>query len=81
MIQVTRLDGSPVVINAELIELVETTPDTVLSLTTSKKMVIRESVQEVVDRIVRYNRMIHGDPTIRRVQRWLDPLTPRARAE
>lgn len=79
MIQVTRLDGSPVVINAELIELVETTPDTVLSLTTSKKMVVRESVEEVVGRIVRYNRMIHANPVVREAQRWLETLMPQPR--
>ena len=43
MIEVTRLNGTTVLINAELIELVEETPDTVISLTTGRKLIVKES--------------------------------------
>ena len=56
MIRVHRLDGKEFVVNADLIETVEATPDTVLSLTTGRKLVVRESVEEVVRRVVRYQR-------------------------
>ncbi|MBX6377915.1 MAG: flagellar FlbD family protein, partial [Clostridia bacterium] len=54
MIEVTRLSGDPVVVNADLIELVEATPDTVVVLTTGKRLVVRESVEEVVRRVRAY---------------------------
>ena len=60
MIHVTRLNGSELVLNAELIETVEATPDTVISLTNDHKWVVRESVDEVVARVVAFKRRIHA---------------------
>lgn len=54
MIKVTRLNGTETVINADLIESVEATPDTVISLTTGHKYVVHESVDEVVARVLAY---------------------------
>ena len=45
MIEVTRLNGTTVLINSDLIETVEETPDTVISLTTGKKFIVKESRQ------------------------------------
>jgi flagellar protein FlbD len=56
MIGLTRLNGRPVVLNAELIETVESTPDTVVSLTSGKKFVVLESPDEVIERVVQYRR-------------------------
>ncbi len=56
MIKVTRLNGTETVINAELIESVEGTPDTVISLTTGHKYVVQESVDEVVARVLAYRK-------------------------
>lgn len=56
MIKVTRLSGEMVVINAELIETVEATPDTVITLTTGKKLVVLEEPEEVVERVMAYRR-------------------------
>lgn len=56
MITVSRLDGTELVVNAELIELIEMTPDTVLSLTTGRKLIIREPAAEVIARVVAYRR-------------------------
>ena len=52
MIKVKRLNGKEFVINSELIEFVEETPDTVISLTTGKKVVVQESVDEVIKKII-----------------------------
>jgi flagellar protein FlbD len=54
MIRLTRLNGSVYVLNCELIETVEATPDTVISTTEAKKYVCRESVDEVIARIIEY---------------------------
>lgn len=62
MIEVTRLDGTRFVINSDLIEFVETTPDTVLTLITHKKLVVREPADEVVRQVVAYKRRIHHYP-------------------
>ena len=58
MIAVTKLNGEQFMVNAELVELVESTPDTILSLTTGKKYMVRETVDEIVDRIIQYRRQI-----------------------
>ena len=47
MIEVTRLKGKKMIVNAELIETVEETPDTVITLTSGKKIIVKESRQEV----------------------------------
>lgn len=54
MIGLTRLNGRPIVVNAELIETVEATPDTVVALTSGKKFVVLESPGEVTERVLRY---------------------------
>jgi flagellar protein FlbD len=58
MIYVTRLNHTPVALNCDLIEHIETTPDTVISLTTGQKMMVLESTDEIIDRIIRYRRSI-----------------------
>lgn len=51
MIVVTRLNGSPLALNCELLERVEETPDTVLTLTDGTKYVISESMDQVIERV------------------------------
>lgn len=58
MIEVTRLNGLPVTINAELITFVESTPDTLISLTTGEKIMVREPVDTVARRVVEYRRLL-----------------------
>ncbi len=58
MIQVTRLDGSELTVNSDMIEFVEATPDTILTLTDGKKVIIREKPDEVIDRIVLFRRRV-----------------------
>ncbi|HYF95571.1 MAG TPA: flagellar FlbD family protein [Symbiobacteriaceae bacterium] len=61
MIKVSRLRAHEpeLVINAELIETVEATPDTVITLTTGHKVIVQESVDEIIRLVVAYKRSIH----------------------
>ena len=58
MIYVTRLNHTPVVLNCDLIEHIETTPDTVISLTNGEKMMVLESADEIIDRVIRFRRSL-----------------------
>ena len=58
MIALRRLNGSEVMINAELIETVESTPDTVISLSTGNRYVVKEPIQLVLEKILEYRRSI-----------------------
>jgi flagellar protein FlbD len=60
MIELTRLNGKDLVVNAELIELIERTPDTILTLTTGRKIMVKESVEEVVKKVKEYIKEIKG---------------------
>ena len=61
MIRLTRLNHVPLVLNSDLIEHLEVTPDTVISLTTGQKIMVLESADEVVDRVIEFRRAIlHG---------------------
>lgn len=58
MIRLTRLNRLPLVLNCDLIEHIDVTPDTVITLTTGQILRVRESADEVVRRIVEYRRKI-----------------------
>ena len=60
MITVTRLDDRVVVVNAELIKMIESTPDTIITLINGDTMIVRENVDEVVRRAIDYARQIRG---------------------
>ncbi len=61
MIRLTRLNRVPLVVNSDLIEHIETTPDTVIALTTGQKFMVLETPEQVVDRVVAFRRAIHVD--------------------
>jgi flagellar protein FlbD len=65
MIPVTRLGGAEVVINADLIVTVEKTPDTVITLTTGDRIMVRESVEEVVARATTFRHRVLQGPGVR----------------
>lgn len=58
MVKLSRINGAEVTVNAELIEIIEATPDTIVSLTTGKKLMVVESVDQVVEKVMAYRRMI-----------------------
>ena len=59
MIELRRLNDNVIIINSDLIEFVESTPDTMLTLTTGKKLVVKDSVDEVVKKVIQYRRSIN----------------------
>jgi len=60
MIQLTRLNQEGVLVNSDLIVLVEANPDTVLALSTGERLRVRESLLEVVDRVVEFKRRVQA---------------------
>jgi flagellar protein FlbD len=62
LIVVHRLKGEEFVINANLIETIEANPDTVISLTTDRKFVVKESVPEVLKLIKNYHKEVIQKP-------------------
>ncbi len=60
MVFLTRLNSKSVVVNAELIKLVEATPDTLITLINGEHMMVRESVEEVVEKSIDYARRIRS---------------------
>ena len=69
MILVTRLRGKSYVINSDLIEFVESTPDTVITLITGKKIIVTESIDEIVDKIVEYRQKVNTLPNLEFLKR------------
>lgn len=58
MIRLTRIDGRWFFLNADLIETVETLPDTTITLINGKKYIVKESAEEVVQKVIEYKRKI-----------------------
>ncbi len=59
MIEVTRLNGKKLILNAELIETMESTPDTVITLTGGNKYVVGETTEELIRKVTKYKRRCH----------------------
>ena len=62
MIDVTRMNGKQFTLNSDLIETIEETPDTVLTLTTGKKIIVKESRHEVKNLVKLYRKEIFSIP-------------------
>ena len=60
MIAVTRLDGIPILLNEDLIETIEQTPDTVLSRITGDKLMVRDAPAQLVQRVIDFKRAVSG---------------------
>jgi flagellar protein FlbD len=63
MIKLTRLDGEVFVLNADLIQFIEARPDTFVSLTTGQRIVVAETMDEVLRRAVAYQQAKHLIPS------------------
>lgn len=61
MIELTQLNGITVIVNCDLIETIESIPETKVSLTTGKYVLVKESREDVVEKIVAYRRRILKD--------------------
>ncbi len=58
MIRLTRINHVPLVLNADLIEHIEITPDTVIAMTSGQKFMVLESADEVIERVIQFRRSI-----------------------
>ena len=58
MIRVTRINNHSILLNSDLIEQIETVPDTTIALTTGQRLFVRESADEILARIVEFRRRI-----------------------
>lgn len=61
MIEVTKINNVKITVNSDIIEIVEETPDTVITLTTGKKIIVKESRQEVTNLVISYRRDIFSE--------------------
>ncbi len=62
MIRLTRINRVPLVLNSDLIEHVEITPDTVIAMTSGQKFMVLESADEVIQRVIDFRRTISNRP-------------------
>ncbi len=60
MIRLTKINNASIVLNSDLIEFIEETPDTVITLTNNDRLVVRECMDEIISKVVDYRRMISG---------------------
>ena len=60
MIEVTRLNNTKLIINADMIEKIEEAPDTVITLTSGNKIIVKESRQEVRNLVILYKKEVFG---------------------
>ena len=60
MIRLTRLSGTEFLLNQDLIKYVEATPDSVVTLTTGEKLVVKEAPDVIVERVVEYGRLLRA---------------------
>jgi flagellar protein FlbD len=58
MIRLTRLNNQPLVVNSDLIKFVEQSPDTLITLITEEKIVVRESAEDVLARVIEFRRSV-----------------------
>jgi len=59
LIELTKLNGKTFILNADLIETVEETPDTVIKLINDRKVIVKEKKDEVINLVIQYKRKIY----------------------
>lgn len=59
MIKVTRLNDTSLILNADLIEFVESIPDTIISLTTGRKIIVKETPDDIIEKVMVFKRLSH----------------------
>lgn len=59
MIAITKLNDQEMIINCDLIELIESTPDTTITMTTGRKVIAKEPVETVLEKIVSYKKKLN----------------------
>jgi flagellar protein FlbD len=71
MIELTRLNGTPIVLNSDLIKTAEASPDTMLTLINGEKLIVRETCAEVAERVLAYRARLLA-AVARRLPAWVD---------
>jgi flagellar protein FlbD len=61
MISITKLNNMEVIINCELIESIEATPDSTISMTTGKKFIAKEPIDVIIEKVIAFKRRINTD--------------------
>lgn len=64
MILLTRLNDAPMWISSDQIETIESTPDSVLVMLSGRKVIVKESPEEIVAKIVAFRRLVHSHPEV-----------------
>ncbi|MEA1973194.1 MAG: flagellar FlbD family protein [Candidatus Cloacimonadota bacterium] len=64
MVKITKFNGKEILVNSDLIEFIEATPDTIITLTTGKKVIVKDKVEDLVERIVKFKKKIYELPEI-----------------
>lgn len=59
MIKVTKYDGKEITVNAELIQFVESAPDTIITLTNGQKIIVKDSLEDVNSKVIEYKKRIY----------------------
>jgi flagellar protein FlbD len=77
MIKVTRLNDSVLMINVEMIQSLQATPDTVITFTNHDRLMVKEPVEEISQRIVEYQRLVNPAPG-NTADNMLEIMEPRA---
>ena len=57
MIRVTRINDAELVVNADMIEFVESIPESMITLTTGKKIMVKETIDEIIERVAEFKKM------------------------
>lgn len=60
MIILTKINNAQIAVNSDLIQYIEETPDTVITMSTNEKVVVQEAIEEVIKKVVHYRRLISG---------------------
>lgn len=60
MIVLTKLNDTEIVINCDYIEIMEETPDTTITLTTGRKIIVKEAVDDIIDKIITYKKGLNN---------------------
>jgi flagellar protein FlbD len=60
MIILTKINKAPIAVNSDLIQTIEETPDTIITLTNNDKVVVHESMSEIIQKVVHYRRLVNG---------------------
>lgn len=61
MIVVHRLNGTEIIINTDLVEIIEATPDTTITFTTGKILIVQDSINDIRNRIIEYKKRLYSN--------------------